>query len=248
MLKKERQLHILHQVNLHNKVMVSGLCEFLQVSEDTIRRDLQELADAGQVVKIHGGALSPSFHSSAPITTSYSFREKRIAAEKALSYIRPGMFVLTSGGTTMIEFARMIPAELKATFITPSLPLMMEYVRHPSLEAIFIGSKVSKTSLISVGAEVVEHLKGIRADLCILGVNAIDPEHGITDNDWEVVQVKKAMIAASSKVIALTISEKVNTVYPIQVCPKEDIDILITNARPDDPQLERYRKAGVQVV
>jgi DeoR/GlpR family transcriptional regulator of sugar metabolism len=220
----------------------------LQVSEDTIRRDLQELADLSKLIKIHGGALSLSFHTSLEQTAIYSRNEKRICAQKALEFIKPGMFVLTSGGTTINELARILPADLKATFLTPSLTSMMEYVRHPHIEAIFIGSKVSKESMISVGADAIEQLKNIRADVCILGVNAIDPVYGITDNDWEVVQVKKAMIEASSMLIALTIAEKVNATYPIKVCDAEQIDILITDADPCDPSLEKYRNAGVQVV
>ena len=206
MLKKERQAHILHQINLHNRVLISDLSRFMQVSEDTIRRDLQDLEKEGEVIKIHGGALSLSFHLSLEQTAIYSHNEKRKAALKALSFIKPGMFVLTSGGTTIIELARLLPPDLKCTFLTPSLPSMMEYVRHPQIEAIFIGSKVSKTSLISVGADTIEQLRDIRADLCILGLNAIDPVYGITDNDWEVVQVKKAMIESSATLIALTIA------------------------------------------
>ena len=220
----------------------------LQVSEDTVRRDLQELAHQGEVVKIHGGALSLSFRSSIEQTTTYSRDEKRTAALKALSFIKPGMFVLTSGGTTIIELARLLPPDLNATFLTPSLSAMMEYVRHPTIEAIFIGSKVSKTSLISVGVDTINQFKNIHADLCILGLNAIDPVYGITDNDWEVVQVKKAMIESSASLIAITIAEKVNSVYPIKVCDTSEIDILITDADPGDPKLEKYRNAGVQVI
>jgi DeoR/GlpR family transcriptional regulator of sugar metabolism len=248
LLKKERQVHILHQVNLHNKVLVSDLCANMRVSEDTIRRDLNELAEIGKVVKIHGGALSTSFQSSLQYTNVYSRDEKRIAAQKVLEFIKPGMFILTSGGTTIIELARILPHELKATFITPSLPAMMEYVRHPNVDAIFIGNKISKTSMISVGGEAVSQLKEIRADLCILGVNAIDAEHGITDSDWEVVQVKRAMIESSSKVIALTIAEKVNTVHRITVCEAERIDMLVTDANPDDPLFDSFRRRSVQVV
>ena len=64
MLKKERQAHILHRVNVHNRVLSIDLCNEMQVSEDTIRRDLNELADQGRIIKVHGGALSNSFHSS----------------------------------------------------------------------------------------------------------------------------------------------------------------------------------------
>ena len=83
MLKKERQAYILHQVNLHNKVLLTDLCEHIKVSDDTIRRDLQELAEEGKVIKVHGGALSPSFHktdhSREPI---YSYTQKRIIAQR----------------------------------------------------------------------------------------------------------------------------------------------------------------------
>lgn len=248
MLKKERQGHILHQINLHNRVLLGDLCRSMQVSEDTIRRDLQELADEQKLIKIHGGALSLSFHTFLEQTPIYSHDEKRMCAKKALEFIKPGMFVLTSGGTTISELAKILPPDLKATFLTPSLTSMMEYVRHPHIEAIFIGSKVSKESMISVGADAIEQLKNLRADLCILGVNAIDPVFGITDNDWEVVLVKKAMIEASTTLIALTIAEKANTVYPIKVCDADRIDILITDANPCDPSFEKYRNAGVRVV
>jgi DeoR/GlpR family transcriptional regulator of sugar metabolism len=247
-LKFERQAHIFHQINLHNKVLVSDLCADMQVSEDTIRRDLVELSEQGKVIRIHGGALSTSFYTTLQHTPVYSQDEKRIAAQKALAFIKPGMFILTSGGTTIIELARILPPTLKATFITPSLPAMMEYVRHPNIEIIFIGNKISKTSMISVGGEAVAQLKEIRADLCILGVNAIDAQHGITDNDWEVVQVKRAMIEASEKLIAITIAEKVNTVNRITVCETESIDVLITNAQPCDPMFDSFKRMSVQVV
>ena len=248
MLKKERQAHILHQVNLHNKVLSADLCMNMQVSEDTIRRDLLELSELGQVIKIHGGALSTSFHTSLQQTPVYSQDEKRIVAQKALQFIKPGMFILSTGGTTIIELANMLPDDLQATFITGSLPAAMAYIQHPLIELIFIGDKVSRTSLISVGGEAISRIKEIKADLCLFGINAIDAEHGISDNDWDVVQVKKAMIESSKKVIALTISEKINSLHRITVCDISKVDILITELDPDAPLLEPFIKAGVQVV
>ncbi len=248
MLKKERQAHILHQVNLHNKVLSADLCINMQVSEDTIRRDLLELSDLGQVIKIHGGALSSSFHTSLEQTPVYSQDKKRIVAQKALDFIKPGMVILSTGGTTIIELAKLLPNDLQVTFITGSLPAAMAYIKHPLVELIFIGDKVSRTSLISVGGEAISKIKEIKADLCLFGINAIDAEHGISDNDWDVVQVKKAMIESAKKVIALTISEKVNTLNRITICDISKVNILITELNPDTPLLEPYRKAGVQVV
>ncbi|MDX2046670.1 MAG: DeoR/GlpR family DNA-binding transcription regulator [Chitinophagaceae bacterium] len=247
MLKRERQQYILHHINLHNRILSSDLCQVMDVSEDTIRRDLQELADEGKLVKVHGGALSTSFHDFAQTSLVYSHDKKKIIAQKAASYIQDGMFVLTTGGTTILELARALPHHLNATFITGSLPAALEYIRHPKIEVIFIGDKISKASQITVGGEAISRIQQIKADLCFLGINAIDVEHGITDNDWDVVQVKKAMTKASKKVIALTIAEKINTVQKIEVIPIRDLDVLITELDPSDPLLEPYRKTVPEI-
>lgn len=249
MLKKERQAYILHQVNLHNKVLSSTLCTEIQVSEDTIRRDLQELAEEGKVIKVHGGALSHSFSEvSFPFNGVYSLSEKKIIAQKAIPLISNGMFVLTSGGTTILELARSLPPQLRATFISGSIPAILEYMHHPNIEVILVGDKISKNSKITVGSEAIAKIKQMKADICFLGTNAIDAEQGITDNDWEVVQLKKAMIESSKKVVCLSISEKVNTVQPIRVCGLDKIDMLITELAPEDELLKPYVNAGLQVL
>ena len=138
------------------------------------------------------------------------------------------MFVLTSGGTTIIELAKSLPPELTATFITVSLPAAYEYIHHPNIEVIFIGDKISKSSQIAIGGEAISKIKTIKADLCFLGTNAIDIENGLTDNDWDVVQVKKAMIESSQKVISLAIAEKLNTCQRIKICDIDEIDTLVT--------------------
>jgi DeoR/GlpR family transcriptional regulator of sugar metabolism len=250
MLKKERQAFILHQVNLHNKVLSSLLSHEIRVSEDTIRRDLQELAEEGKLIKVHGGALSYSFNEvNYPLNNNvYSQDQKRIIAEKAAALIQNGMFVLTSGGTTIIEMARALPPDLKATFVSGSIPAILEYMQHPNIEVIMIGDRVSKNSKITIGAEAIAKIKNINADLCFLGINAIDIKRGTTENDWEIAQLKKAMIEASNKVVCCTISEKINTLQPIHVCDLQHIDILITELPPDAPVLKPYVDAGIQVI
>lgn len=220
----------------------------MKVSEDTIRRDLQELAEQGKIIKVHGGALSRSFNSSLYNGQVYALDNKKLIAFKAARLIQEGMFVLTTGGTTIIELARALPEDLRATFITPSLPAAMEYLQHPNIEVIVIGDKVSKNSKISIGGEVIQKIGQINADLCFLGINAIDTIHGLTDNDWDVVQVKKAMIAAAKKNIVLTISEKLNSAQRIQICGLDMLDTLITELPPDDPLLAPYREAGLHIL
>jgi len=249
MLKKERQAYILHQVNLHNKVLSASLCHEINVSEDTIRRDLQELADDGKIIKVHGGALSHSFNEVYYLSNGvYSQDQKKIIAQKAASLISNGMFILTSGGTTVIELARALPPQLRATFMSGSIPAILEYMQHPNIDVIMIGDRVSKNSKITIGAEAIARIRNIKADLCILGINAIDIRHGITDNDWDIVQLKKAMVESAKKVVCLTIAEKINTVQPIHICNASQIDILITERSPDDPLLKPYQEAGIEVI
>lgn len=249
MLKKERQAYILHQVNLHNKVLSSSLSTDINVSEDTIRRDLMELAAEGKVIKVHGGALSSSFSKvDYPANEVYSLNQKRRIAQKAISLISNGMFVLTSGGTTVLEMARMLPHPLKATFISGSIAAILEYMNHPNIEVIIIGDKISKSSKITVGSEAIAKIRQMKPDLCFLGTNAIDLKHGITDSDWEVVQLKRAMIESSQRVIGLSIAEKLNTIQPIHICEATKIDTLITELPADDPSLKPYSEAGIKIL
>jgi len=239
----------MHQIDLHNQVLSANLSSDLNVSEDTVRRDLQELADGGKIIKVHGGALSLSFNDfHSPSKYVYAHAEKKAIAKKATQLISKDMFVMTTGGTTLIELAKALPQSLKATFVSGSIPVIMEYTYHPNIDVIVIGDKVSKNSKITVGGDAIMKIRQIKADLCFLGVNAIDVEYGITDNDWDVVQVKKAMIESSQKVVCLSIAEKINSHQPIHVCPIEDIDVLITELSPDDPLLEPYRRKGIKVL
>lgn len=248
MLKRERQEFILREVNLHNRVLTSDLSEAISVSEDTIRRDLSELADSGKIIKAHGGALSRSFHTSFQANSVYSHDKKKCIAQKAVTLLRDGQFILSGGGTTITELAKALPATLQATFFTGSLPAAIEYIQHPSVDVIFIGDRISKNSRITVGGDAIEKINQINADICFLGINALDMEKGLTDNDWDVVQIKKAMIRSSKKVVALTIAEKLNTQQKIKVAGLEELDMIITELDSDDKLLDPFRRAGIQIL
>jgi DeoR/GlpR family transcriptional regulator of sugar metabolism len=249
MLKRERQAYIVHQVNLHNKVLSNTLSSQIEVSEDTIRRDLHELDEKGKLIKVHGGALSHAFNDiTYPSKKIYSQDSKKIIAQKAASLIKDGMFVLTGGGTTVIEMARSLPVNLSATFISGSIPAIVEYMHHPLIDVIVVGDKLSKNSKITLGADAIARIKTLKPDLCFLGINALDMQHGITDSDWDVVQLKQTMIEASQKLVCLTISEKINTMQPVKVCSLNKVDILITELDKDDPILQPYIAAGITVM
>jgi len=249
MQKIDRHDFIIHQVNLHNKVLLNDLTEQLHVSNDTIRRDLQELSDTGKVIKIHGGAISLSFQNGSRSGKDvYAYTQKQLIAKKAVGLVQENMFVISGGGTTVIEMAKELPNDLTATFISGSLPVLIEYCKHPLLDVIAIGDKVNKTSRITVGPEAISKIKELKADICFMGINAISVEDGISELDWEIVQVKKAMIEASRKLVCLTISEKINSRQPITICGVDKIDVLITELSPDDPLLQPYVRTGITVL
>ena len=246
MLKEERQAFIIKQINLHNKVLSSDLSVELNVSEDTIRRDLNELSESGKILKVHGGALSKSFHYPFEKTEFYAKEAKKEIARKALKLIQDDMTLLIGGGTTMIEVARMIPDNLNCTFFTVSPLVALELAERSNTNVMLIGGQLSKSSHISFGAQVINQLSEIKVDLCFLGANAISAEEGITDSDWEVVQVKKAMLRSAKKTAIMSISEKLNSTQKMTVCNLNAIHYLITEVKPADAIIKDY--AGLTTV
>lgn len=240
MLKPERHTYILKKINLHNKVLSSDLSVQLNVSEDTVRRDLNELAEEGSILKVHGGAVSKGFHFPFKSNDTYSKEEKKLVAKKALSLIYDGMTILTGGGTTMIEMARMFPDDIEATFFTISPLVALELAEHAQLTVILLGGQLSKNSQVNLGSKTISDLSDIGVDLCFLGANCIDANEGVTDSDWEVVQVKKAMIKSASKLAIVSISEKLDSIQKLSVCRMNAVDYLITDIESGDDRMKSY--------
>lgn len=249
MLKEERHKIILREINLHNKVLSADLSEMLQVSEDTIRRDLNEMSDQGLILKVHGGAMSKTFHypfnNQNPV---YALDAKLLIAEKVMGLFKKGMMILMEGGTTIMEIAKKIPADLQATFLTVSPQVALALAEHENIEVISIGGRLAKNANIHTGASVINELGNIKPDLCVIGTNGISQEEGLTDSDWEVVQVMKAMVKAAKKVAVVTIAEKFNSVRRIKIADIKEIDYLVTELPPGNPLLAPYSGAEKPVV
>lgn len=248
MLKRERHTHIIKQINLHNKVLSADLAIELNVSEDTIRRDLNELDESGQIVKVHGGALSRSFHYPFQETDVYAGDAKKSIAAKAINLIKDGMVILTGGGTTIIEMARMIPKTMSATVFTISPLVALQMADHPMVNVILIGGQLSKNSQVCIGAQVTSYLAEIRFDMCFLGTNCISINDGVTDSDLEVVQVKKAMINSSNRLVIMCIAEKLDSAQRMRVCELQQIDTLITDLDPENGVLQSYSRERITVL
>lgn len=248
MLKEERQAFIMKQINLHNKVLSSDISSMLSISEDTVRRDLKEMAEEGKVLKVHGGAIGRSFHYPfSEDNTVYAQAAKKQIAEKTIKLLKNDMVILTGGGTTMIELAKCIPDHLRATFFTISPLVALELVEHPNLTVISIGGQLSRSSHVHIGASVINQLADIKVDLCLLGANGFSIQDGMTDSDWEVVQVKRAMIRSSKRLAILSIAEKLNSSQRMKVCELNLINYLITELEPDNHILTAYQHADMEL-
>jgi DeoR/GlpR family transcriptional regulator of sugar metabolism len=249
MRKEERQKIIMREINLHNRVLCTDLSISLNISDDTIRRDIKELADAGKMLKIHGGAVGLSFVSPFNIQNEvYAFEAKKQIAEKTLKLIKNNMVILTEGGTTILELAKMIPKSLKATFFTISPQVAITLSEFSNIEVNTIGGRLMKNANLHVGSAMINQLAGLKVDLCLLGANAFSVEQGLSDLDWEVVQANKALIRSARKVAVLTISEKLNTTQTIQICDIDQINYLVTELPPESEQLAAYRKTNLKII
>lgn len=248
--KEERQKYILHEVDLHNRVLLTDLSDALNVSKDTVRRDIQELSDQNKLKKVHGGAISSGFDTNRAGNTNpfYASGSKNIIAKKALELVQEDSVNLISGGTSNLELIRNFPENLKATFFTPSLTAALELAAHPEIEVILIGGRLSNQAQIAVGGNALNTLASIKVDYCFLGTGWLDPINGLTELDWEVVQLKKAMIKSSKHVVSLTISEKLNSHQRFQVCEMQSINTLITELPSNSDLLRPYVDQNITVI
>jgi len=248
LLSAERRQAILGTLARDGKVVAARLVEELGVSEDTIRRDLRELAAQGLVQRVHGGALAP-----APQPGSFAHRSERCPDEKAalaqaaVAVLAHARVVLLDGSTTNLELARRLPAEPARTVLTNSPPIAAALADHPTAEVVMIGGRLDKRAQVTVGASTVDFIRSIRADACVLGVCALHPEAGLSTDDLDEAQVKRAMVAASADVIALATSDKLRAGSPYVVAPVAELTHVVAEAAAPDELLDPYRALGVTV-
>jgi DeoR/GlpR family transcriptional regulator of sugar metabolism len=246
MLTAERRNEILTRLNRDGKVVASELVTALGVSEDTVRRDLRELAAGGLVQRVHGGALPP-----APASATFAQRlrvapeAKAGLAEAALPLLESANVIVLDGGTTSLELARRLPSRA-FTVLTNSPPVASVLAEHPRAEVVLVGGRLLKDPQVAVGPEALDALRQVRADACVLGICSLHPELGVSTSDHDEAHVKRAMVESAAEVIALATADKLRTAAPWVVAPLSDVTHLVTDAGPD--LTGEYADAGVSVV
>lgn len=248
MLKEERFEYILRKLQTDQKVLHTELSNDLQVSEDTVRRDLEALAQNGLLIKVRGGAIPHSPHPY-PFNERIGIHEepKKAIAAKALSFLRDGQTIIMDGGTSIYTLAKLLPPDLHITVVTPSVPIAMQLMEHPGAEVILTGGRVFKSSQVTAGLEAIRMLEKLRADICFMGVCSLHPEVGVTGPDMEEAEVKQVMVQSASKVITLITGDKMGTAEPFRVCDITGLQTIVTDEA-GLAQAGPYRQLGIQVI
>lgn len=232
MFTEERRQWILNYLNIKGKASSYELATELNVSEDTIRRDLKELAEAGKLKKVHGGAMAIStvpFEYAARIELNLD--GKRKMAAEAAKLIQPGMLVFIDGGTTTQLIAEFLPAGLNATFVTHSAANAIAFSNCRTSKVIVLGGTLVQELLINEGPEVLTALDRINADLAVISVQGLNAENGGTVSHYQDSLVKQAFVRRASEVALVCGKEKIGFALHYTVCSLSDLDYLVTDEK-----------------
>jgi len=249
MLTSQRKQLILEKLGAEGQVQSKALSMLFDVSEDTIRRDLRELAAEGRLQRVHGGAL-PSSSAIAPFAERQSVKmdAKKRVARKGAQLISSGQVVIVDGGTTTSELITFFPLDLHITVVTHSPSIALGLVDHPSIEVILIGGRLYKHSIVAVGAAAIEGIENIHADLFFMGVTGIHPEAGLTTGDFEEACIKRAFSGRAAETIVLASPEKINTASSFVIGDVSSVNTIIVEDNTDKEWIHAVSEKGVSVV
>jgi DeoR/GlpR family transcriptional regulator of sugar metabolism len=249
MLAAQRRDLLLSRLQAEGRLIAKDLAAELDLSEDSVRRDLRELAAAGLCQRVYGGALPVS-----PAMADYATRghvavdSKRRVAAAAAGLVQPGSTLILDGGTTALMVAQALPRDLRATVVTHSPTVAVALVDHPEIEIYLLGGRLFKHSVVTCGAAAGEAAQTVTADLFLLGVTGVHAETGLTTGDADEAAMKRTLARRAADTFVLASAEKIGAASPFTVLPLSAVSGIITDAAADDPTIERLRAAGVTVL
>ncbi|MCK7226316.1 DeoR/GlpR family DNA-binding transcription regulator [Enterobacter asburiae] len=249
MLTSQRKQLILEKLGAEGQVQSKALSILFDVSEDTIRRDLRELAAEGRLQRVHGGAL-PSSSAIAPFAERQSVKmdAKKRVARKGVQLISSGQVVIVDGGTTTSELITFFPPDLRITVVTHSPGIALGLVDHPSIEVILIGGRLYKHSIVAVGAAAIEGIENIHADLFFMGVTGIHPDAGLTTGDFEEACIKRAFSGRAAETVVLASPEKINAASSFVIGDVSSVNTIVVEDSTDKDWIRAVSEKGVSVL
>ncbi|MFM0165359.1 DeoR/GlpR family DNA-binding transcription regulator [Paraburkholderia sediminicola] len=249
MLTSQRKQLILEALKRDGQVIAKALSVEFDVSEDTIRRDLRELAVEGQLQRVHGGALPAS-----PAVVDLAGRERIESASKAAigraaaGMIARGQIAFIDGGTTAVQLARHLPRDLRATIVTHSPSIAVELAEHSALEVIMIGGRLFRHSMVNVGAAAMEALSHIRADLYFMGVTGIHPQAGLSTGDMEEAYIKRALAEHAAETVVLASTEKFNAASAYKIADVTAASTLVVERNTPEAHTAPFEALGITIL
>jgi DeoR/GlpR family transcriptional regulator of sugar metabolism len=236
-LKQERQRRILQLVDGEGRAVATELSARLGVSGYTVRRDLDELAEAGRITRVHGGALSAT-----PVTyeqrQTHAVPGKIATAQAAAKLLQPGQTVILDGGSTALHLAEHIRG---CTVITHSAPVASALAGN---EVILIGGTLDPRALVATGATTIRAYQDISADVLFLGVWALDAEHGLSGGYREESEVRRTMLGRAQTVVGLADATKLGTVAPFRYAAATALTHLATDAT----ETHAFEELGIEIL
>ena len=242
-LAEERRQAIVEAVEQDGRVLAAELAQRLGTSEDTIRRDLRDLDAAGLLRRVHGGAVrrgpAPSFGERAEA----DLPRKSALAQMLRGCIRPGDTVLIDAGSTNLALARLLEDGQAATVVTNSPQLALALGEFRRTRVVLLGGTYHAAQGAVLGAWTLAELQQLRADLCIVGICALEPERGLATGDAEEGTIKAAMLAGSARRAAAVLNERLLDSAPFLFGRLAELDHLVLEADAPADILARLRQA-----
>lgn len=251
MLAAERRRIITQRIQATGQVVVSALSTEFSVSEETIRRDLENLEKDGVAVRIYGGAVLAGNDRVAP---PYSIRkntnvEPKVAIARLLSeQLQDGDTLMVDESSTSAYAVRAISHLKNITLITNSVELLREMTGRDSWHIVSTGGSLKPDVLALVGPHAVRTVSSYHVRYAILSCRGINEKLGLADSSDEVVHIKQAMMTAADCTVLLADHRKFDREGLVSLTPLSAVDRLITDRPPDPEWRKRLQKAGVEVI
>ena len=248
MLTRQRKKLLLDRLAAEGQLVAKTLALEFDTSEDTIRRDLRELAAEGKLQRVHGGALPVSAAlGDLAAREQLSTDDKRVLGRHGASLVRDGQVVILDGGTTAIQVARHLAPGLRATVVTHSPNVAVELAAHPGLEIIVLGGRLFRHSMVHVGAAVIDAASRLRADLFFLGATGVHPEAGLSTGDAEEAAVKRALHERAAETVVLASAEMLLAASPFVIAPLSAASAVVVPRATPARVTRALRESGVAV-
>ncbi|MGV3550315.1 DeoR/GlpR family DNA-binding transcription regulator [Rhizobium sp.] len=249
LLLHERQSLILSRLKSEGRVIAAAIAQELAISEDTIRRDLREMAAAGLCKRVYGGAL-PADSDVTSLTERLAVKPERkdVLARATVPLFEPGMTIFIDAGSTNLAIARALSPVTRLTVITNSPNVASALIDRQEIDTIMLGGKLDHRTGAVIGARAIAETASFRPDICVLGSCGFEAESGISASDFDEAEFKRAIAQRSRAIVAAITNEKLGAAAPFEVVPVGENDRLVLEHDADAGYVGKLVGRGIPII